>query len=403
MRERRFSRREVLWSIAGFYLEAGENGRGFLVENQEVDFFNVYQSLGGIQIFGYPISNKYQDRGVWFQYFQRLALWAPANKAQPFPLLMALHDGGWDDRLFQDMQIPVFDGFLPKAALPKELRSFYDYYGGEQVFGKPTSKALDLKTFIIQRFENTALQLWPNGLVTPVNLGDYVKKQGLLPKEATRGEIGQIQVPQVTLHGDLDLPYVYFTFDDFWQPDSLEILLNVAQAHDIKLTLFPVGTSLKARPDLFRRAAAEGHSIQNHTQTHPRLNELTESEIYWQIKTQQETLKAVLGDLYVPQKWLRPPFGSGIFDRYDPRLVNICENLGLKIAMWSIDSKGYIFNTRTDPDALKITAANIETSLGKGSIVLQHPVPTDLTVFPQMVERAKAQGLFAISMSQGMK
>ena len=60
------------------------------------------------------------------------------------------------------------------------------------------------------------------------------------------------------------------SFDDGPGGVTADVLDQLA-AHDAKGTFFLLGREVGKRPDLVRRAVAEGHELGNHTFSHPRL------------------------------------------------------------------------------------------------------------------------------------
>lgn len=62
---------------------------------------------------------------------------------------------------------------------------------------------------------------------------------------------------------------VWLTLDDGPSPGETERVLDLLRDHDAKATFFVVGEKAARHPDLLRRILAEGHSLGNHTQTHP--------------------------------------------------------------------------------------------------------------------------------------
>ena len=213
-------------------------------------------------------------------------------------------------------------------------------------------------------------------------------------------EIAKYNAPDIFRIGDKTQSYIYLTIDDCWVPSQVEKALDIAAQYEVKFTFFPGGTMLTRSPELWRRAVKEGHSIQNHTQTHRRLNLLSEEEIRWEILTQQKTLEGVLDTTY-KQQFLRPPWGAGIFVP-DPRIPRIAKELGYKIAMWSSDSQGWKMHPRTDSEALSSIRDNVLKNLFKGVVVLQHGIPCDVQTLPDIIIESRRQGLKCISLAEGI-
>lgn len=202
--------------------------------------------------------------------------------------------------------------------------------------------------------------------------------------------------------GDPSKPYIYLTIDDCFDPKSVEAALDIAKAYNIKLTFFPIGYTIPRNPDLYKRMVKEGHAVENHSQNHWWLPNLTEAGIRAQITDQKKTLESVLGFSY-EQKFFRPSGGGGILGgNIDSRIPKICKELGYKVAMWNDDSRGYTLYPRTDAQAQDLVATNVKRLMTKGAIVLQHAISTDIVVLPKIIEMAKASGLKPITMAEGI-
>ena len=118
------------------------------------------------------------------------------------------------------------------------------------------------------------------------------------------------------------------TFDDGPNDAATPHLLDVLARHKVRATFFVMGSFARQRPEIVRRAAAEGHLICNHTMAHPKL------AFEPQRKVQQELAdcSAVLEDLTgKPVRFFRPPFGSR-----RPVVLQIARDLGLTPVMWNV-------------------------------------------------------------------
>lgn len=85
------------------------------------------------------------------------------------------------------------------------------------------------------------------------------------------------------------------TFDDGPDPVYTPALLEVLARHGVAATFFLIGRSVRARPDLARAIAAAGHTIGNHTQTHPDLVGLAHEDALDEIAACAGTLAAFVG------------------------------------------------------------------------------------------------------------
>jgi hypothetical protein len=130
------------------------------------EFRNFYQQNGGLRVFGFPLAEAYndQDSDRLVQYFQRMRLeydpsqdrvfvsplgqWAlPKVAGQPG----ANHSGIGSAEQKIESNLKVQDAFL----------TFYQTYGGEDLFGPPISEQLDDGGTRSQYFRNGRLDWIP--------------------------------------------------------------------------------------------------------------------------------------------------------------------------------------------------------------------------------------------------
>ncbi|MDO8639628.1 MAG: polysaccharide deacetylase family protein [bacterium] len=421
-----------------------------VIDDKEAPLWDIFQKYGGVEKWGYPVSNKYKDElGRVCQVFQKGIFqisvdgqgkmtnieWMnildelekrKVNLAKYLipPSLDWQSDRvlSWEHSRFGDKpgtkeanHISIVFGQAPEYP---QLKDYFlaNPYWLEQ-YGLPMS-VQKYDGVVVVRCQRTVFQLWQDKTfwttkpkeIVAANSGDLAKEYGLIPLQAQEpiqpsGEsqtIEKYQTGLIVRRGDPTKPYVYLTIDDFWEPKSLDLILDIAKANKIKLTLFPVGSVMGNYPAGFRRAVAEGHRIENHTQTHPWLSSLSEKEIRWEIRQQRETVREILGDPGYQQKFLRPPGGAGILGFVNQRLVQIAQEEGLKIAMWTADSNGFRVYPRTDEEAQNYVMGSIRAGLGNGSIVLQHAIAPDMAILENLIREVKQRGLVPITLDEGI-
>jgi peptidoglycan-N-acetylglucosamine deacetylase len=94
---------------------------------------------------------------------------------------------------------------------------------------------------------------------------------------------------------------VYLTFDDFPAGDGDDELLDALRTAGARATFFCIGRNVERWPEVVKRAAAEGHSIQMHSWAHDAANP--------QLERCAAALKAATGE--VPDLY-RPPGSKAI-------------------------------------------------------------------------------------------
>lgn len=129
---------------------------------------------------------------------------------------------------------------------------------------------------------------------------------------------------------------VALTFDDGPNPRMTPQLLDVLDRHGVRATFFLIGRFVRQCPDLAREITARGHTVGNHTDTHPNLAWLSPSAIAEQLNRCQESLVAALGISAESGagmiRWMRPPYGFR-----GPQLDRVVRRQGFKgVVMWSV-------------------------------------------------------------------
>jgi len=123
------------------------------------------------------------------------------------------------------------------------------------------------------------------------------------------------------------------TFDDGPTPGVTELILDELKRRKLHATFFMIGERIAAAPDLARRVVAEGHEVGNHTFTHPKLTTLADDLVDAEIQKTQDLMLDRLGHT---ARWFRPPYGA-----LRPSQARIPAAKGLRVALWSVDSKDW--------------------------------------------------------------
>ncbi|MDR1835700.1 MAG: polysaccharide deacetylase family protein [Fusobacteriaceae bacterium] len=173
--------------------------------------------------------------------------------------------------------------------------------------------------------------------------------------------------------------YVLLTFDDGPGPYT-ETLLDELKKMDVHATFFVLGALAKKNPDVVRRMAEEGHTVGNHTWSHPDLFTLNLPKQLSQVARTNEVLEK-LTDRKV--KYFRPPYGNASKE--------LEKSINLVTVRWGpYDTKDWAAKNRS----AAIVANKIMQGLLDGSIILLHdPHKTTVEGVALALERIREQGL----------
>jgi peptidoglycan/xylan/chitin deacetylase (PgdA/CDA1 family) len=103
-----------------------------------------------------------------------------------------------------------------------------------------------------------------------------------------------------------DAATMALTFDDGPNASVTPALLDLFSRRKIRATFFLMGEHVRAFPELVREMADRGHTIGNHTHTHPALTFLSPRRIAEELDRCDDAIQAATGK---KPRWMRPPFG----------------------------------------------------------------------------------------------
>jgi peptidoglycan-N-acetylglucosamine deacetylase len=173
---------------------------------------------------------------------------------------------------------------------------------------------------------------------------------------------------------------VRLTFDDGPVRANTPRVLDVLRKFRVKATFFVIGERARRHPRLVKREYREGHSVQNHTYTHPDLITLGNAEIRRELRATNRAIRAA----GVPRPYrFRPPHGHT-----NARVRGLGVSLGLIQTLWNVDPHDW-----ESPPASEI-CRRVVTNVRAGSIVLLHDGSGSNTVeaLPCIIKRLRAQG-----------
>lgn len=183
---------------------------------------------------------------------------------------------------------------------------------------------------------------------------------------------------------------VALTLDDGPHPDLTPKALALLAEHGARASFFLIGERARRHPGLVRAILAGGHTVENHTHTHPlHFATFGMAAQRRQILLAQQAIQAAGGQ----PRYFRPPVGLR-----NPLLDPVLAGLGLYHASWS----------RRGADGWLAEPASILRRLDgitAGEVLLLHDGtwcpdaqghPPLLTVLPALLHRLRAQGLRAV-------
>jgi len=191
---------------------------------------------------------------------------------------------------------------------------------------------------------------------------------------------GPAQAQQLGSTSQRPARIVRLTFDDGPVRANTPRVLNVLSNHSVKATFFVIGKRARRYPRLVKREYRQGHSVQNHTYTHPDLTTLGNAEIKRELRATNRAIKAA--GVPRPHRF-RPPHGIT-----NARVRSVGASLSLIQTLWSVDPHDW-----ANPPA-SVICRRVASNVSPGSIVLLHDGTGTNTVeaLPCIIKRVRAQG-----------
>lgn len=174
---------------------------------------------------------------------------------------------------------------------------------------------------------------------------------------------------------------VWLTIDDGPFGKSSLALSAALRERGVPATFFVKGTSLLAQPDIGKTLLTDGHTLANHTHTHP-------SHIFWGLwpwllRAEIEKCNAALQAVGAsPQRWFRSPVGLK-----HARLAPILQRLGMRLIAWDVRGRDGI---TCEPE---LVLQRVLEAVKPGSIIVLHEGrPRSTESILNVVDTLKSRG-----------
>ena len=194
---------------------------------------------------------------------------------------------------------------------------------------------------------------------------------------------------------------IVISFDDGPDPQWTPKMLDILKQKNVPAVFFVIGNMANQRPDILQREYAEGHEIGNHTFTHPRFDDIPQSELRWQLNLTQRLIESTLG---VKSILFRPPYGIDHQPEYAEEVsqLPLAQEMGYLIVGQRIDPDDWSLRDGKPIPAKEIVDSVVRQA-DKGNIILLHDGGGDrsqtLTALPKIIDALRARGYQFVSVA----
>lgn len=209
-----------------------------------------------------------------------------------------------------------------------------------------------------------------------VDVDSMNRPLGAIQAQEEYGDMGGLFI------GDSTNKQIWLTFDEGYENGCTAGILDTLKEKNVRAVFFVTYDYCKRNPELVKRMIAEGHTVGNHTWSHPSLPECSPDELYSELSLLHEYVRDEFGyDMYV----MRPPKGE-----FSQRVLACAKELGYTTVLWSFAYPDWDVNNQPDPEQAfqKITGKS-----HNGAVYLLHAVSeTNAAILGRVIDYWRDNG-----------
>ena len=189
-----------------------------------------------------------------------------------------------------------------------------------------------------------------------------------------------------------DEKVIFLTFDAGYENGNTPAILDALKKHQVPATFFVVGNFLSTSPDLVKQMLADGHTVGNHTWSHPNMSKISTQEAFSKELSQVEDLyREITGQEMT--RYYRPPQGI-----YSQSNLQMAKDLGYETFFWSL---AYVDWYQDNQPTKEQAFDKLLKRIHPGAIVLLHSTSsTNAQILDELLTRWEEMGYTLKPLSQ---
>ena len=194
---------------------------------------------------------------------------------------------------------------------------------------------------------------------------------------------------------------IALTFDDGPDPIFTPKILDILKANNVQATFYVIGEQVQKYPEIARRIVDEGHTIGNHTFTHPHSSLINPETLINEIIATNIIIKSKAG---VDAKYFRVPYNDiqSYETNIDTQILQIAQSSNLVLAGFDMDPRDWEVNNKDE-----IISNTLEIAKNGGGQLLLHDAGGDRSstalALPVIIEKLKESGIKLVSTDELVK
>lgn len=212
---------------------------------------------------------------------------------------------------------------------------------------------------------------------------------GLSFQEEGKRPVGNATIEELSEYSasyaeDTEEKKLYLTFDAGYENGNTPAILDALKNHQAPATFFVVGNFISQNPDLIKRMEAEGHSVGNHTMTHPDMSQISTQESFQEELSGVEALYQEITGKEMT-KFYRPPQGI-----YSTLNLSMAKEMGYHTFFWSLAYVDWYQDNQPDPSE---AIDKLTRRIHPGAIVLLHSTSsTNAQILDELLTKWEEMG-----------
>lgn len=256
------------------------------------------------------------------------------------------------------------------------------------VFWKKYKMIILFVLLVIAALICTCIRLWgPKPEAEPTNAGISnwglsFQQEGKCPvTDASKEEL--LKYDAVFVGGE-ESNKIYLTFDAGYENGNTASILDTLKEKDVTAAFFLVGNYLESEPELVLRMKNEGHTVGNHTYSHPDMSTiLSEDKFREELQKNEKLYYDITGEEL--DKFYRPPQGKYCADN-----LIMAKEMGYKTLFWSL---AYVDWYQDDQPTREEAFSKLLPRVHGGAVILLHSTSsTNAQILPELIDKYRAMG-----------
>lgn len=182
---------------------------------------------------------------------------------------------------------------------------------------------------------------------------------------------------------------VVLTFDEGYENGYTASILDTLKEKKVRAIFFVTYDYVKRNPGLVERMIAQGHTVGNHTWSHPSLPDKSVADVAEEIGKLHDYVKEHFG---YTMTLFRPPMGE-----FSERTLEVTKRQGYTSVFWSFAYRDYAVDDQPEPEK---AFERVTSAVHPGAIYLLHAVSeTNDAILGRVIDAIREKGYSFVLLS----